>query len=80
MRDQLKEAVTQVRQLQIENASLKADLAKAAAATPAPAAAAAPADASGSEELQSSLDQQTTRADALETQTAQLKKTLSQWQ
>jgi regulator of replication initiation timing len=80
MRDQLKEAVTQVRQLQIENASLKADLAKATAATPAPAAAAAPADASGSEELQSSLDQQTTRADALETQTAQLKKTLSQWQ
>ena len=80
MRDQLKEAVTQVRQLQIENASLKADLAKAAAATPALAAAAAPADASGSAELQSSLDQQTTRADALETQTAQLKKTLSQWQ
>ena len=80
LRDQLKEAVTQVRQLQIENASLKADLAKASAATPAPAAAAAPADVSGAEELQASLDQQTARADALESQTAQLKKTIGQWQ
>lgn len=82
LRDQLKAAVTQVRQLQIENASLKSDLAKSAAApVSAPAAPAAPAtDAAPSEELQASLDAQASRADGLEAQVAQLKKTLAQWE
>jgi len=78
MRDQLKEAVTQVRQLQIENASLKAELAKTATAPEAPATPAAdPAELDG---VKAALQDQTVRADALESQIGQAKKTLAQWQ
>lgn len=78
LRDQLKEAVTQVRQLQIENASLKAEAEKAAQAS-APAAA-APVDPGELDDTKAALQQQTDRAAALEAQIEQAKTTLAKWQ
>ena len=78
MRDQLKEAVTQVRQLQIENASLKTELAKTATA---PAVVATPqADPAELDAVKAALQEQTVRAAAFESQIGQAKKTLAQWQ
>lgn len=77
MRDQLRAAVTQVRQLQIENAGLKAELEKAKTE------AAKPAEDSASkaelEEARSALAAQTERAEGLEAQMGKAQSTLAEW-